>query len=337
MIIIMKDGASSSDLKAVKERVENNLPEIHLKEIVGEEKTIIAAVGNARAVRELGLESMDGVDRLVPIADSFKLAAKMTNHDQRSSFRVKNAQFGANAFNLILGPCTVESEETALRAALLAAEAGADAIRAGVFKPRTSPFAFQGPGEAGYPVLEKIKAETGLPIVSELTSPENAEGLAEVADIIQIGARNMQNYHLLKVVGSLKRPVLLKRGLSATLEEFLQAADYILSEGEERVILCERGIRTFDTAARFTLDLGSIPILKEKTHLPIIVDPSHAAGRRALVLPYAKAATAIGADGLIVETTVNPSEARCDANQQLDAEDISDFVTKIRRLADLIN
>lgn len=330
----MQKGASAADIEAVEERLERDLPHLHLKRIRGQELTVIAAIGDADALRELDVESMNGVDRLVPIDQPYKLASLETHRRERTSFNVGSATFGPNNFNLILGPCTVESRDSAVKTARLCREAGADVLRAGVFKPRTSPFAFQGPGYDGLEILQEMKEETGLPIVSEMTSAEQGEALSEIVDMIQIGARNMQNYTLLQVAGQLGKPILLKRGLSSTLDELLQSADYILREGEERIILCERGIRTFDNSARFTLDLGSVAILHEKTHLPVIVDPSHAAGKRSLVEPLARGAVALGADGLIVETTVNPEGARCDANQQLDAERISEFSKRMRTLAE---
>lgn len=332
MMIVMKRSAREKEIASVEERLSRDLPELHLKRIVGQELTVIAAIGNADALVELDLESMPGVDRLVPIDQPYKLASIETQGHKNSSFSVGSAEFGPGQFNLILGPCTVESEESAIETARLCKSAGADLLRAGVFKPRTSPFTFQGPGYAGLGVLKEMKEETGLPIVSEMTSIGQAEKIIDVVDVIQIGARNMSNYPLLQAAGQMKKPVLLKRGLSATLDELLQSADYILSEGEERVILCERGIRTFDQSSRFTLDLGAVAILKEKTHLPVIVDPSHAAGRRSLVEPFARGAVAIGADGLIVETITHPEKARCDANQQLDAENIADFSKKMREL-----
>lgn len=316
----MKSGASAEDVRRVQERLAKELPHLHLQNIEGQELTIIAAVGDARAVAELGLQSDPSVDRVVPIDQSYKLAARQTR-PEGTRFLVGQREWGQGIFRTILGPCTVENHESALRAAQICADAGADAIRAGIFKPRTSPFSFQGPGREGLQTLRAIREATGLPVVSELVAAEDAEVLGEVVDIVQIGARSMQNYHLLREAGRLGKPVLLKRGLSATLDELLQAADYVVGAGEERVILCERGIRTFDQSSRFTLDLGSVPVLQEKTHLPVFVDPSHAAGRRSLVPRLAQAAVAVGADGLIVEATTDPDHARCDADQQLDVGD----------------
>jgi 3-deoxy-7-phosphoheptulonate synthase len=246
---------------------------------------------------------------------------------------IAGCQFGGPHFSVIAGPCTVESREQVLQAATAVHAAGATMFRGGAYKPRTSPYAFQGLGQEGLRLLAEAKARTGLPIVTEVMDARDLEPLLEVADVLQIGARNMQNYTLLSEVGRSGRPVLLKRGLSATLDELLMAAEYILKEGNEKVILCERGIRTFETSYRFTLDLMAIPVLKERTHLPVIVDPSHAAGRRELVAPMSMAAAAAGADGIIVEVHPNPDEAICDAAQQLPTAAFGDYLERLRAAA----
>jgi 3-deoxy-7-phosphoheptulonate synthase len=301
----------------------------------GELTTAIGAIGDPSGVAELGLEVMSGVDRIVPISRPYKLASRELGEREHSSFSVAGREIGPETFTLIAGPCTVESREQTLAVARAVKEGGASMMRAGVWKPRTSPFSFPGLGEAGLDIVREAKAETGLPVVTELTSPEHAELLGEVADVIQVGARNMQNYALLQVVGRLGKPVLLKRGLSSTLDELLQAADYVLKEGNESVILCERGIRTFETATRFTLDLSAIPWLKLHSHLPVIVDPSHAAGDRRLVEPLARAAAAVGADGIIVEIAEDPEAALCDGPQQLYASDFSRFAASVAGHASL--
>jgi 3-deoxy-7-phosphoheptulonate synthase len=234
---------------------------------------------------------------------------------------------------MIAGPCTVESREQTLETARAVRDAGATLFRGGAYKPRTSPYAFQGLGQEGLRLLAEAKSETGLPIVTELMDQRDLEAILEVADVIQVGARNMQNYTLLTQVGRSGRPVLLKRGFSSTLEELLMAAEYILKEGNPNVILCERGIRTFETAYRFTLDLMAVPVLKELTHLPVIVDPSHAAGRRDLVTPLSLAAAAAGADGLIVEVHPHPEQAICDGPQQLVADEFADYVERVQAAA----
>jgi 3-deoxy-7-phosphoheptulonate synthase len=240
---------------------------------------------------------------------------------------------GGDNFSLIAGPCTVESRDQVLTAAHAVANAGASMLRGGAYKPRSSPYSFQGLGVEGLRLLQEAKDQTGLPIVTELMDARDVEAICEVADVIQIGARNMQNYPLLAELGRVGLPVLLKRGLSSTLEELLMAAEYVLKEGNPNVMLCERGIRTFETAYRFTLDITAVPMLKELSHLPVIVDPSHAPGRRDMVLPLSLAAAAAGADGIIVEVHPNPDEAICDGPQQLYADQFADYVEHVERAA----
>ncbi len=253
-------------------------------------------------------------------------------HEQ-AVLQIAGRPIGGSHFAMIAGPCTVESREQVLDAARAVSDAGATMFRGGAYKPRTSPYAFQGLGQEGLRLLAEAKAQTGLPIVTEVMDARDLDVLLEVADVLQVGARNMQNYTLLSEVGRSGCPVLLKRGLSATLDELLMAAEYVLKEGNESVILCERGIRTFETSYRFTLDLMAIPVLKARTHLPVIVDPSHAAGRRDLVEPMSLAAAAAGADGIIVEVHPRPDEAICDAAQQLPAAGFSDYLERVRAAA----
>jgi 3-deoxy-7-phosphoheptulonate synthase len=248
-------------------------------------------------------------------------------------FEIGGRKIGGEHFALIAGPCTVESREQLLETAHVVKDAGAAMLRGGAYKPRTSPYAFQGLGQEGLRLLAEAKRETGLPIVTELMDVRDIEAVIEVADVVQIGARNMQNYTLLSEVGRTGVPVLLKRGLSATLEELLLAAEYVLKEGNEQVMLCERGIRTFETAYRYTLDLMAVPVLKQLSHLPVVVDPSHAAGRRDLVGPLSLAAAAVGADGIIVEVHPNPEEAICDGPQALRAEDFAEYAALVERAA----
>jgi len=242
---------------------------------------------------------------------------------------------GGEDFMLIAGPCAVETREQTLAAADAVARAGASLFRGGAYKPRTSPHAFQGLGQEGLGLLAEAKAQTGLPIVTECADVRDLDSVLEVADVVQIGARNMQNYALLSEIGASGRPALLKRGFSSTLDDLLSAADYLLAAGNEQVILCERGIRTFETAYRFTLDLTAIPVLQERTHLPVIVDPSHAAGRRELVLPLSLAAAAAGADGIIVEVHPEPAQALCDGPQQLRADEFDAYVERLAQVAAL--
>jgi 3-deoxy-7-phosphoheptulonate synthase len=296
----------------------------------GELTTAIGAIGDPEGVAELGLEGMAGVDRVVPISRPYKLASSELAHHEPTVVEVAGRRIGGgDTFCLIAGPCTVESLEQTLAVAEAVAAGGASLLRGGAFKPRTSPFAFQGLGIEGLSVLAAARSATGLPVVTELLDASHADAIAEHADVVQIGARNMQNYALLEVAGKLGLPVLLKRGLSSTVEELLQAADYILKEGNEAVMLCERGIRTFETATRFTLDLSAVPWLKLHSHLPVIVDPSHASGDRRLVEPLSRAAAAVGADGIIVEVHTDPEAAVCDGPQALYASQFPAFVAAV--------
>src|SRR4051812_25316392 len=277
MMVVMTPGASDEQVAAVVAKLEAT--GVHVLTMPGELTTAIGAIGDPEGVRELGLEGMSGVDRVVPISRPYKLASSELTHHEPTSFDIAGRTVGGNqTFCLIAGPCTVETREQTMTVARTVKDAGASMLRGGAYKPRTSPFAFKGLGPAGLEILAEAKAETGLPIVTELLDSAHADVIHDFADVVQIGARNMQNYALLEVAGKLGLPVLLKRGLSSSLEELLMAADYVLKEGNERVMLCERGIRTFETATRFTLDLSAVPWLKLHTHLPVIVDPSHATG-----------------------------------------------------------
>jgi 3-deoxy-7-phosphoheptulonate synthase len=271
----------------------------------------------------------------VPISESYRRAAQPPGRDARSVLDIAGARIGGPHFALIAGPCTVESRSQTLDTARIVAEAGATLFRGGAYKPRTSPYAFQGLGQEGLRMLADARAETGLPIVTEVMDARDLDAVLEVADVVQVGARNMQNYSLLSEIGRSGCPALVKRGLSSTLEELVLAAEYILKEGNEAVILCERGIRTFETAYRFTLDLMAIPVLRTMTHLPVIVDPSHAAGRRDLVLPMSMAAAAAGADGIIVEVHPDPDAAICDGPQQLIADQFPAYAAQVASAAAL--
>ncbi|HEX4690156.1 MAG TPA: 3-deoxy-7-phosphoheptulonate synthase [Solirubrobacteraceae bacterium] len=324
----MTPGAGDTEIAAVRARLET--VGVHVLVMPGELTTAIGAIGDPEGVRELGLEGMAGVDRVVPISRPYKLASSELAHHEPTTFAVDGRRVGGNStFCLIAGPCTVETREQTLTVARAVRDAGAAMLRGGAFKPRTSPFAFKGLGVPGLEILAEARAETGLPVVTEFLDTQHADAIAEYADVIQIGARNMQNYALLEVAGKLGKPVLLKRGLSSTLDELLMAADYILKEGNERVLLCERGIRTFETATRFTLDLSAIPWLKLHSHLPVIVDPSHASGDRRLVEPLSRAAAAVGADGIIVEVHQDPDAALCDGPQALYARDFAAFAERV--------
>jgi 3-deoxy-7-phosphoheptulonate synthase len=331
MMIVMKPTATEKEVLAVIERVQDVGARAHVSR--GDEVTVIGAIGDAEHVTRLELHGAPGVDRVVPISKPYKLASNQFKHHAPSIFDIGGRKIGGQNFALIAGPCTVESREQTLETARVVRDAGATLFRGGAYKPRTSPYAFQGLGQEGLRLLAEAKAETGLPIVTEIMDVRDIEQVSEVADVIQIGARNMQNYTLLSEIGRSGVPALIKRGLSSTLEELLMAAEYILKEGNEAVILCERGIRTFETAYRFTLDLMAVPVLKELTHLPVIVDPSHAAGRRDLVMPMSLAAAAAGADGIIVEVHPNPDEAICDAAQQLVADEFAEYAERVQAAA----
>ncbi len=331
-MIVMKETATDEEVEAVIEKIEHAGALAHRSR--GARVTVIGAIGDVEqdvTVEGLGLEGQPGVDRVVPILKPYKLASSQITHGERTVLDIDGRKVGGNNFALIAGPCTVESREQTLETARVVRDAGATLLRGGAYKPRTSPYAFQGLGQEGLRLLAEAKAETGLPIVTELMDVGDLDAVLDVADVIQIGARNMQNYPLLAELGRAGRPVLLKRGLSATLDELLMAAEYILKEGNPNVMLCERGIRTFETAYRFTLDLMAVPVLKELSHLPVIVDPSHAAGRRDLVTPLSLAAAAVGADGIIVEVHPNPDEAICDGPQQLRAEDFAEYARAVER------
>jgi 3-deoxy-7-phosphoheptulonate synthase len=333
MMIVMKEGATQAEVDAVVRRVESVGAHAHIS--AGELVTVIGAIGHREHVANLGLEGAPGVDHLVPILKPYKLASLQYRRDERTVLEIDGRRIGGEHFATIAGPCTVESREVLLDAARTVRDAGAQFLRGGAYKPRTSPYSFQGLGEAGLRLLAEAKAETGLPIVTELMDVRDLEAVLEVADVVQLGARNMQNYTLLTEVGRSGKPVLLKRGLSATLEELLMAAEYILKEGNEQVMLCERGIRTYEPSYRFTLDLMAVPVLRELTHLPIVVDPSHAAGKRSLVEPLSLAAAAAGADGIIVEIHPNPEEAVCDGPQALYADDFAAYLRKLEAAAEL--
>jgi 3-deoxy-7-phosphoheptulonate synthase len=333
MMIVMKPTATEEEIASVVARVEAVGAHAHLSR--GEEVTLIGAIGDREHVARLGLDSAPGVDKVVPILKPYKLASTQLKRGEPSVLEIAGRRVGGEHFAMIAGPCTVESRDQTLDTARIVKAAGGTMFRGGAYKPRTSPYAFQGLGRAGLRILAEAREETGLPIVTELMDARDLEAVAEVADVIQIGARNMQNYPLLSEAGRSNVPVMIKRGLSSTLEELLMAAEYVLKEGNEKVLLCERGIRTFETAYRFTLDLMAVPVLKELTHLPVIVDPSHAAGRRALVEPLSLAAAAVGADGIIVEIHPEPDEAICDGPQQLRADGFAEYAEKVERAANV--
>ena len=332
-MIVMREDATPADVSAVIERVESTGARAHV--IEGESQTVIGAVGDVELVRDLALEVAPGVDHTMPISRPYKLASSQVTHGRRTVIDVLGRKIGGDHFATIAGPCTVESRQVMLEAAEAVKLGGAQLLRGGAYKPRTSPYSFQGLGSEGLGLLAEAKQATGMPIVTEVMDVRDLDAVCEVADVIQLGARNMQNYTLLTEIGRAGVPVLIKRGLSATLEELLMAAEYVLKEGNKDVILCERGIRTFETAYRFTLDLMAVPVLKDLTHLPVLVDPSHAAGRRDLVESMSMAAAAAGADGLIVEVHPDPDHAVCDGPQQLRADGFADYLARVERVAEV--
>src|ERR1700761_4091632 len=335
MLVVMKAQATPEEVQAVCDHITQLGFRPH--PLPGAQRTAIGITGNQGQIDQGNLEEMSGVSEVIRVSKPYKLVSRdLKEDDTVITFPGTNASVGGRDLAMIAGPCSIETREQAFAVAEQVAKAGAQFFRGGAFKPRTSPYAFQGLGEEALEILKEARAETGLPLVTELMDPRHVEAVVEVADVIQIGARNMSNFSLLSEVGRAPKPVLLKRGLSSTVEDLLMAAEYIVKEGNSEVILCERGIKTFETATRFTLDIGAVPVLKQETHLPVIVDPSHPAGRRDLVLPLARAAVAAGADGIIVEVHPRPEEALCDAAQQIPTSEFRDFSDEIRALASLM-
>ena len=330
MVIIMKPDAPREVIEKIKRKMESLGCQAHITD--GENQTIIGLVGDTSLINPSQIEANDFVDRLVRVQHPFKLANKIF-HPKNTVVKVGDLEIGGGKIAIIAGPCAVESEEQLMTIARAVKAQGAHALRGGAFKPRTSPYSFQGLGEEGLKLLQKAKAETGMPIVTEIMDQEQFDMVCEYTDILQIGARNMQNFSLLKQAGKCKKPVLLKRGLSATIEEFLMAAEYIMSQGNPNIILCERGIRTFETYTRNTLDLSAIPAIKELSHLPIIVDPSHASGKWRMVEPLSKAAIAVGADGLIIEVHHQPELALSDGAQSLKPEKFASLMQAVNKIA----
>jgi 3-deoxy-7-phosphoheptulonate synthase len=334
MIIVMKSGISPEQVEQVCRRVIELGYQPHT--IVGEFKTVVAAVGEERGQADLRiLEAMDTVESVMPIQQPFKLASKETR-TQPTQVRVNGVVIGGSKVIVMAGPCSVESEPQMLEVADAVKAAGASILRGGAFKPRTSPYAFQGLKEQGLKHLAEARKRTGLPVVTEVLETESVELVAEYADILQIGARNIQNFTLLRRVGEMGKPVLLKRGMATSIQEFLLSAEYILSAGNPNVILCERGIRTFETSTRFTLDLNAVPVLKKLSHLPVVVDPSHGTGHWDLVTPMARGAVACGADGLIIEVHPRPEEALSDGPQSLKPSTFAQLMREVRPVAEAV-
>jgi 3-deoxy-7-phosphoheptulonate synthase len=331
MMIVMEETASAEEVGRILELLESAGARGHVS--TSDLVTVIGVMGERDVVAGLPLEAYPGVDKVLPILRPYKLVSREFRRSD-TVITCGNTSVGGGHVALIAGPCSVETREQLLEAAAEARAAGATMLRGGAFKPRTSPYAFQGLGLEGLEILAEAREATGLPIVTELMDPRHLDSVVQFSDIIQIGARNMQNFQLLSAVGEVDRPVLLKRGLAATIEELLMAAEYIVKEGNAQVILCERGIRTFETATRNTLDISAIPIIKQRSHLPVVVDPSHAAGKADLVEPLSLAAIAAGADGLMIEMHPSPETALSDGAQSLDPAQFATVAGRIRSMVD---
>jgi len=332
MIVVMKAGATEDEVGAVLGRIKDMGFTPHVSQ--GVERYVIGCIGDERTKPRLqSLEAMAGVENIVPILKPYKLASRQVKMG-RTVLNIDGVQIGGDRVVVAAGPCSVETREQVMETAMAVQSAGARLLRGGAFKPRTSPYSFQGMGEDGLKLLVEARAITGLPIVTEVMAPEDVDLVSEYADVLQIGTRNAQNFPLLKRVGKTSKPVFLKRGMSSTIQEFLMSAEYILSEGNPNVILCERGIRTFETMTRFTLDLSAVPVLKEESHLPIFVDPSHSSGHWRYVAPMALAAIAAGADGLLVEVHPRPAEALCDGPQALKPDTFQAMMDTLVKVAE---
>jgi 3-deoxy-7-phosphoheptulonate synthase len=334
MIIIMRKNASETEITDVLERVGDAGFGVHLSR--GVERTIIGAIGGDRGKLEgLNLEAVPGVEKVTPISKPYKLVSR-DFHPEDTVVQIGKHTVGGNDLFVVAGPCSVEGRDLLLESAALVKETGAHALRAGAYKPRTSPYSFQGMGEEGLKIMAEARERFGLPLVTEVMDTRDVELIERYADVFQIGTRNMQNFSLLKEVGKARKPVLLKRGMSATIEEWLMSAEYIMSEGNHQVILCERGIRTFETATRNTLDLSAVVVAKSLTHLPVVVDPSHGVGKRGWVSAMARAAVAAGADGILVEVHQRPDEAKSDAAQTIGPATFQQMMNEISAIAEVL-
>lgn len=327
MIVVMKPTSTEENIKNIVSTLHELGLEAHLSK--GKEVTIIGVVGDKEKFLSKNPQLFPGVERLVPISESYKLANKKFKPEP-SIIDINGIKIGGNNFVIMAGPCAVENKDQLMESALAAKAGGAQILRGGAYKPRTSPYSFQGLEEVGLKYMAEVRDVTGLAVISEVTSLRAIEAAIDYIDIIQIGARNMQNFELLKAAGKTNKPVLLKRGMAATIDEWLNAAEYIMAEGNEQVILCERGIRTYETSTRNTLDISAVPVIKSKSHLPIIVDPSHATGVRDYVAPLSKASIAAGADGLMIEVHPNPSCALSDGPQSLNPEDFKHLCDELK-------
>jgi 3-deoxy-7-phosphoheptulonate synthase len=333
MVVVMAPEATQADVDTIVDLVRTAGGEAFVSR--GVARTIIGLVGDVEQFGTLNLRSRAGVGDVVRISVPYKLVSR-ENHPSRSVITVGGVPIGPGTVTVIAGPCTVETPEQTVTSARMAMAAGASLLRGGAFKPRTSPYAFQGLGEAGLKILAEVRAETGLPVVTEVIDPASVDLVCSYADMLQVGTRSMQNFTLLQAVGSAGKPVLLKRGMNATIEEWLMAAEYIAQRGNLDIVLCERGIRTFETATRNTLDISAVPVAQRLSHLPVIVDPSHSGGRRDLVLPLSRAAIAVGADGIIVDVHPEPAAALCDGDQALVDSDIRELAAVMATMPQLM-
>ncbi|MBC7879112.1 MAG: 3-deoxy-7-phosphoheptulonate synthase [Anaerolineales bacterium] len=333
MMIIMKSNATPQQVEAVIEQIKTAGLAVHLSQ--GVEATVIGAIGETHNIPADRFESLDGVDLVQRITQPYKLASRQF-HPEDSIISMNGFAVGGNEIAVIAGPCSVESRSQILETAQAVKEAGASALRGGVFKPRTSPYSFQGLGEEGLELLAEAREITGLPIVVEIMSQVQIDVMVKYVDVLQVGARNMQNFNLLRAIGETRTAVLLKRGLSATVEELLMSAEYVLAGGNQRVMLCERGIRTFETSTRNTTDINAIPVLKNLTHLPVILDPSHSTGHADYVAAIARAGIAAGADGLIIEVHPDPAKAVSDGKQSLKPEKFAEMVKQVGQIAQIM-
>ncbi|RJK96861.1 3-deoxy-7-phosphoheptulonate synthase [Vallicoccus soli] len=333
MVVVMGPEAATAEVDAVVRRVEEAGGEAFVSR--GVSRTIVGLVGDVEQMRALNLRGMAGVVDVVRVSAPYKLVSR-EHHERMTTVRVGGVPIGPDTFTLIAGPCAVEDPEQTLEAAEMAKAAGATLLRGGAYKPRTSPYAFQGLGETGLKILADVREATGLPVVTEVVDAHDVELVASYADMLQVGTRNMANFALLQAVGSVGKPVMLKRGMSATIEEWLSAAEYVAQRGNLDIVLCERGIRTFEKATRNTLDISAVAVAHGLSHLPVVVDPSHSGGRRDLVLPLSRAAIAVGADGIIVDVHPHPEQALCDGPQALVDGDLRALAAAVRQLPPLL-
>ncbi len=333
MIIVMKPEAGKKEIDNIVEKLQKYGLEAHLSQ--GKQVTIIGVIGDKAVLADSNMELMPGVDRLVPITESYKLVNKKFNA-KNTVINIGGCEIGGDNFTIIAGPCSIESEEQIFEVAKSVHSSGVKILRGGAFKPRTSPYSFQGMGEEGLKLMKNAASQFGMTVVSEVTSLATLVQAEPYLDIIQIGARNMQNFELLKEAGRTGKPIFLKRGLSATVDEWLNAAEYIIREHNNQVILCERGIRTFETSTRNTLDISAVPVLKSKTHLPVFIDPSHASGVKDYIIPLARAAAAVDCDGLMVEVHPNPDKAMSDGAQSLTPIEFNELVSQIKPIVEIM-